>query len=242
MRARVRRTAACAPHGTTRPHDLPQKSEERRYTGVEPATPTIHSRGPANPSVWGSPRDAVVRLQDNSPLAATSQADHRRRPRRPVRARSPRKHRDATGLSVVDGEPRCCTPRPVPGARCQVPGVCQVPGARCQRAECRGRSQQVSKHGAGTKCQWPGVRGQVPGARCPLTVRATGQHAECRGRSQQVSKHGAGTKCQWPGVRGQVPGARCPLTVRATGQHAECRGRSQQVSEHGAGTKCRTRK
>ena len=34
MRARVRRTAACAPHGTTRPYDLPQKSGERRYTGV----------------------------------------------------------------------------------------------------------------------------------------------------------------------------------------------------------------
>ena len=104
MRARVRRTAACAPHGTTRPHDLPQKSGERRYTGVEPATPTIHSRGPANPSVWGSPRDVAVCLQDNSPLAATSQADHRRRPRRPARA------------------------------WCQVPGAgaCQVSGVRCQ--------------------------------------------------------------------------------------------------------------
>ena len=112
MRARVRRTAACAPHGTTRPHDLPQKSGERRYTGVEPATPTIHSRGPANPSERGSPRDVAVRLQDNPPLAATSQADHRRRPRRPARARSPRKHPDATGSSIVDGQPPCCTPRP----------------------------------------------------------------------------------------------------------------------------------
>ena len=134
MRARVRRTAACAPHGTTRPHDLPQKSGERRYTGVEPATPTIHSRGPANPSVWGSLRDVVVRLQDNSPLAATSQADHRRRPRRPARARSPRKHPDATGSSIVDGEPRCCTPRPA-HAWCQVPGArCQVPGASARNA------------------------------------------------------------------------------------------------------------
>ena len=122
MCARVRRTAACAPRGTTRPHDLPQKSGERRYTGVEPATPTIHSRGPANPSVWGSLRDVAVRLQDNPPLAATSQADHRRRPRRPARARSPRKHPDAAGEAPSSTE----NPDVAPHARCQ------VPGARCQ--------------------------------------------------------------------------------------------------------------
>ena len=179
MRARVRRTAACAPHGTTRPHDLPQKSGERRYTGVEPATPTIHSHGPANPSVWGSPRDVAVCLQDNSPLAATSQTDHRRRPRRPARARSPRKHPDAAGGAPSSTESPDVASHGLPHAWCG-PSDAHGPCDRCQpsgdlrphsvtvdrgrRAE-RRRPQAPSTL-APSRC--PSRRGRLPGRVCSI--------------------------------------------------------------------------
>ena len=219
MRARVRRTAACGPRGTTRPHDHPIRAGN---AGTRAWSPPPRRSTPAarRTTRCGDPPEMQrSACKTSRPLAAASQTDHRRRPRRPARdgPEPEEASRRRRGSSIVDGEPRCCIPRPA-HAWCGPPDAHEP----CDRSDPPGASDplhDLTGDGAPSSRR-PHAPSTLAPSRlagtivCPIAVTSTTLFPIVL----LCSRLSIMDICHLPGARCQVPG---PASDDTTQRHRE---------------------
>ena len=196
MRARVRRAAACGPHGTTRPHDLPTRAGN---AGTRAWSPPPRRSTPAarRTSRCGDPPE----MQWSACKTTRPGSHFTDRPPAPASTTCPgpepeeasRRHR---GSSIVDGEPRCCIPRPAhawcgpsdahePCDHSDPPGTSDPLHDRTGDGGPSSRRPHAPSTLAPSRCpsrRWtaPGRAARTPGGRDPVTIAASGNRGDVR--------------------------------------------------------------